>query len=104
SVQTRGVLCARAIRCLALMLHAPVGRDPADATTAASDGHIPTSYRAALRADALRGARIGIVGSLFGTAPEDQEVATVVEKSIDALKKAGAETFDVAIPGLDDLL
>ena len=43
-------------------------------STAASAGHIPASYRAGLRADAIKGARIGVVRSLFGTAPEDQEV------------------------------
>jgi len=104
STQDIGGPIARSIVDLALMLDATVGADPADASTAASAGRIPASYRAGLRADALRGARIGIVRGLFGTAPEDQEVSTVVQKAIDALKKAGADTLDVTIPGLDDLL
>jgi amidase len=104
STQDIGGPLARSIADLAVMLDATVGADPADASTGASNGHIPASYRAGLRADALRGARIGVVRSLFGTAPEDQEVSTVVQKSIEALKKTGAEIIDVAIPGLEDLL
>ena len=104
STQDIGGPIARSIADLAIMLDATVGTDPADASTAVGAGRIPASYRAALRADALAGARIGVVRSLFGTAPEDQEVTTIVQKAIDGLKKAGAEIIDVAIPGLDDLL
>jgi amidase len=95
---------ARTVTDLALMLDATVGRDPADATTAASDGHIPASYRAALRADALRGARLGVLTNLFGSAPEDAEVTASVRSALDAMKRAGAEVVDVTIPGLDDQL
>jgi len=104
TTQDIGGPIARSIADLAIMLDATVGTDPADASTAVSAGRIPSSYRAALRADALPGARIGVVRSLFGTAPEDQEVTAIVQKAIDGLKKAGAELIDVAIPGLDDLL
>jgi Asp-tRNA(Asn)/Glu-tRNA(Gln) amidotransferase A subunit family amidase len=104
STQDIGGPIARTIADLAIMLDATVGPDPADPSTAGSSGHIPASYRAGLRADALRGARIGVVRALFGTAPDDQEVATIVQKSLDALKEHGAEIVDVGIPGLDDLL
>ena len=104
STQDIGGPIARTIADLAIMLDATVGADPADASTAGSAAHIPASYRAGLRAEALRGARIGVVRSLFGTAPEDQEVTAVVQKALDGLKKDGAEVVDVAIAGLDDLL
>jgi hypothetical protein len=104
STQDIGGPIARTIADLAIMLDATVGADPADASTSVSAGHIPVSYRAALHADALAGARIGVVRGLFGAAPEDQEVATVVQSALDSLKKAGAETIDVVIPGLDELL
>jgi hypothetical protein len=52
----------------------------------------------------LKDARLGIVRSLFGANPEDQEVTTVVNRMLEALKKAGAEPIDVVIPGLDELL
>jgi hypothetical protein len=57
-----------------------------------------------LRADALKGARIGVLTNLFGGAPEDAEVSTSVRSALDAMKKAGAEIVDVTIPGLDDQL
>jgi Asp-tRNA(Asn)/Glu-tRNA(Gln) amidotransferase A subunit family amidase len=104
TTQDIGGPLARTMADLAIMLDATVGADPADPTTAASAGQIPASYRAGLRADAIKGARIGVVRSLFGSAPEDQEVSTVVQQTLDALKKAGAETIDVVVPGLDDLL
>jgi Asp-tRNA(Asn)/Glu-tRNA(Gln) amidotransferase A subunit family amidase len=104
STQDIGGPLARTIADLAIVLDATVGPDPADASTTAAAGRIPASFRAGLRADALKGARIGVVRSLFGTAPEDQEVTAVVQKALEALKTAGAEVSDVVIPGLDDLL
>src|SRR6185503_18325159 len=100
STQDIGGPITRSIADLAIMLDATVGADPADPSTTVSAGQIPASYRAGLRADAIAGARIGVVRSLFGTAPEDQEVTTVVQQALDSLKKAGAEIIDVAIPGL----
>jgi hypothetical protein len=87
---------------LALMLDATVGADPADAITERSNGHIPRSYRDGLSADGLKGVRIGVLKQLFGTAPEDEEVASIVRASLDAMKKAGAELVDVIIPGLEE--
>lgn len=104
STQDIGGPLARSITDLALMLDATVGADPLDETTRASEGRLPTSYRDALRADALQGARLGIIRTLFGTAPEDQEVTRIVNQWIEALKQAGAVPIDVLIPGLDDLL
>lgn len=104
STQDIGGPIARTMTDLAVMLDATVGPDPADASTRASEGHVPKSYRDALRLDVLKGARLGIVRSLFGATPEDQEVTTVVNKTIEALKQAGAEPIDVAVPGLDELL
>jgi Asp-tRNA(Asn)/Glu-tRNA(Gln) amidotransferase A subunit family amidase len=104
STQDIGGPIARTIADLAIMLDATVGPDPADATTSVSAGKIPASYRSGLRADSGKGARLGVVRSLFGTAAEDQEVSTIVNRALDTLKKAGIETADVAIPGLEDLL
>jgi Asp-tRNA(Asn)/Glu-tRNA(Gln) amidotransferase A subunit family amidase len=104
STQDIGGPIARSIADLSVMLDATVGPDPADRQTTASTGRIPTSFRSALRADALKDARIGVARSLFGTVPEDQEVGNIIQKSLDGLRKAGAEVFDVVIPGLDDLL
>ncbi|MGH9174462.1 MAG: amidase family protein, partial [Vicinamibacterales bacterium] len=104
STQDIGGPIARTIADLSIMLDATVGVDPTDPSTSASAGRIPASYRAGLRADALKGARIGVIRSMFGTATEDQEVAGIVQRALDGLKKLDAEVTDVAIPGLDDLL
>jgi Asp-tRNA(Asn)/Glu-tRNA(Gln) amidotransferase A subunit family amidase len=104
STQDIGGPLARSIEDLTVVLDATVGPDPSDPSTAVSDGRIPKSFRASLSAGKLTGARIGVIRSLFGAAPEDQEVTTVVQRALDELKKAGAELSDVVIPGLDDLL
>jgi amidase len=104
STQDIGGPLARTITDLAIMLDATVGPDAADAVTKGGAGHIPASYRALLRPDALTGARIGVVRALFGSAAEDEEVTAVVNKTLDALKQGGAEVIDVVIPGLDELL
>ncbi|MDO8678062.1 MAG: amidase family protein [Acidobacteriota bacterium] len=95
---------ARSVTDLAIMLDATVGADPTDAITAESAGRIPKTYRDSLKADGLKGARIGTLRSLFGTAPEDDEVAGIVRKALDGLKAQGAEVVEITVPGLDDLL
>jgi amidase len=95
---------ARSVTDLAIMLDATVGPDPNDKITAEGASHIPKSYRDALSADGLKGARIGVLRALWGTAPEDEEVAGIVRKALDGFKAQGAEVVDVSVPGLDDLL
>ncbi|MGQ0734998.1 MAG: amidase family protein [Acidobacteriota bacterium] len=104
TTQDIGGPIARTVTDLAIMLDATVGPDAADPQTAASAGRIPPSYRAALNDKALVGARLGVVRGLVGAAAEDQEVAGLVNKALEALKAAGAEIMDVVIPGLDELL
>lgn len=108
---------ARTIADLAIIFDATVAPDKADAQTLAvrvkevdddePSGAAPPrrpAYRSALQRNALKGARIGVVRSLFGSAPEDQEVTTIVNRALEAMSKAGAEVTDVSVPGLDDLL
>jgi amidase len=95
---------ARTVTDLAIMLDATVGIDPADPITKDSTGHIPKSYREALVIDGLKGARIGVLRSLWGTAPEDEEVAVILRRALDQMKTQGAEVVDITVPGLDDLL
>jgi amidase len=104
STQDIGGPLARSMTDLALMLDATVGADPSDPSTAISQGRVPPSYRATLDAATLQGARLGVIRELFGNAPEDQEVTTIVNRSLEALKKSGAEISDVTVPGLGDLL
>ena len=95
---------ARTVEDLVTMLDVTVGEDPADPATAASRGHIPASYRAALDRDALRGKRIGLLTNLLGTTREDAEVTALNRKALDAMKAAGAVVEEVTIAGLDDVL
>jgi amidase len=95
---------ARSVSDLAIMLDATVGPDSADAITAEGASHIPKSYRDGLTPGGLKGARIGVLRSLFGTAPEDDEVGAVVRKALDDMKAQGAEVLDITVPGMDDLL
>jgi Asp-tRNA(Asn)/Glu-tRNA(Gln) amidotransferase A subunit family amidase len=93
---------ARTVTDLAIMLDATVGADPADAITQASAGHIPSSYRDQLNADALRGITIGVVKNMFGTAPDEEEIGALDRKALEAMQRAGAKLVDVSIPAVDE--
>jgi Asp-tRNA(Asn)/Glu-tRNA(Gln) amidotransferase A subunit family amidase len=95
---------ARTIADLAIALDATVGPDPDDRTTALGDGRRPESFRAALRADALKGARIGVLTAYFGGAGDDPEMADVTRKAIAQMNTLGAETIEVTIPELETLI
>lgn len=91
---------ARTVRDVALVLDATAGYDPTDVITTTSIGRIPATYTAALKPDALAGARIGVLTEFFGTAPEDAEVAAVVRRAIDEMQARGATAVDISVPSL----
>ena len=93
---------ARTVTDLATMLDVTVGADPADAITQGSAGHIPASYRALLKADALRGVTIGVVTSMFGRGPDEEEINAIDRRALDAMAQAGAKVVDVTVAGLDE--
>ena len=95
---------ARSVADLAIVLDATAGWDPADPQTALAVGNVPSSFAAALRPDALAGARIGLLTHLFGSDPEDGEVAALVRDAAEAMRRLGAALVEVAIPGLAGLL
>lgn len=95
---------ARTVTDLTIMLDATVGPDPSDPITKEGAAHIPRTYREALTPDGLKGARIGVLRSLWGSAPEDDEVGGILRKALDGIKAQGAEVVDITVPGLDDLL
>jgi Asp-tRNA(Asn)/Glu-tRNA(Gln) amidotransferase A subunit family amidase len=94
---------ARSVADLAVVLDATVGEDPADAVTKGHLARVP-KFGEALKAAALKGARIGLLKNLVGAAPEDEEVAGIVRKALDLMKAQGAEVVEVTIPGLEELL
>jgi amidase len=102
--QDTGGPMAKSVTDVATVLDATVGYDPVDEVTVTGSGKIPATYTSALKADALKGARIGVVNQLFGDAPEDQEVGDVVRAALAEMRAHGATLVDVAIPGLTDQL
>jgi len=101
---------ARNVRDLAQLLDVMVAYDPEDPQTALGDGQKQGSYTRYLRADGLKGARIGILREPFGFMSEPgsddfKKVDAVFEKNIAELKAAGATIVDpIVIPDLLPLL
>jgi Asp-tRNA(Asn)/Glu-tRNA(Gln) amidotransferase A subunit family amidase len=80
------------------------GVDPADPATAAAAGRVRNDYRAYLRTDGLRGARLGVLRALVETGDADFEVLAVMDRAIEALGAAGAVIVDpFEIAGFDRL-
>ena len=86
---------ARSVADIAAVLGVVTGIDPADAATKKSEGKFERDYTKYLKADALKGARIGIARDFLGV---DQDVDWVVDAAIDSMKKAGATLVDVRYP------
>jgi amidase len=91
----------RSVADAAVMLDSMAGYDPADPLTAFSVGHIPKTYTASLNKNALKGARIGVLQTMFGTRPEHQEVNRVMANALELLKKQGAILVPVSAADLD---
>ena len=83
---------------VAMLLNALAGVDEADPAGHAAAGNIPEDYSAFLKTDSLKGKRFGLLRQAMGYHP-DVDAAT--EKSITALKEAGAEVLDVKIDSYD---
>lgn len=94
SFDTGGPL-ARSVHDIAVSLNIMAGVDPADPATQKSKGKLAADYTKFLKADALKGARIGIARDFMGT---DVDVDWVIESSLEAMRKAGATIVDVKYP------
>ncbi len=92
---------ARSVTDAALMLDSMAGYDAADPLTAFGVGHIPKTYTAYLDKKALKGARIGVLQTMFGTKPEHEEVNRVMANAIEVLKKQGAIIVPLSAPEMD---
>ncbi|MFN7981940.1 MAG: amidase family protein [Vicinamibacterales bacterium] len=95
---------ARTVGDLILMLDHTVGPDPSDPVTRDSQNHIPRSYNGSVGDAGLGDITIGVLTPLFGTAPEDAEVAGIVREALENIKSLGAGVVEIPFPGLDDLL
>jgi Asp-tRNA(Asn)/Glu-tRNA(Gln) amidotransferase A subunit family amidase len=94
----------RTVADTAAVLQAIAGDDPDDPVTAASRGRVDANYAAALRADGLKGARLGVLHQAYDTPTLDHEVDSVFRGAVGELRSLGADVIDpVAVADLDAL-
>src|SRR3954451_2767350 len=94
----------RTVADTAAVLQAIAGPDPADPITAAGRDHVSANYAASLRADALKGARIGVLHQAYDTPTLDHDVDAVFRGALGELRNLGAEVIDpVEVAGLDEM-
>jgi amidase len=94
SFDTAGPL-ARSVYDVAAALGVMAGIDPSDAATRRSEGRLEPDYTRYLKADALNGARIGLVRDFTGA---DPDVDWAVNAGVAAMRRAGATVIDVRLP------
>ena len=94
SLDTGGPM-ARSVYDVAVSLGIMTGVDPADPMTKRSEGKFEKDYTKFLKADALKGARIGVARDYMGA---DPDVDWQIESAIIAMKKAGATVIDLKYP------
>lgn len=77
----------RTVEDAARLLDVMAGYDSEDPVTALGVGHVTTSYREALRPDALRGARLGLLEAFMGSADVHRPVNDVVREAVGRLRR-----------------
>ena len=87
----------RSVADAAALLTAIAAPDAADAASKERTDATAIDYTTHLKADALKGARIGVVRKLMGYQPDTD---AAMERAIGALKAAGATVVDAEIPTL----
>ncbi|WP_043113700.1 amidase family protein [Solimonas soli] len=85
---------ARSVADLAVLLDAIVGVDARDPVTARAKGHIARTYMTALKKDALKGARLGVLRQVFDPKVTDPRIIANFNETLAELRKAGAEIVD----------
>ncbi len=93
---------ARTVRDAAICLGALTGVDSADAKTLASAGHLLSDYTPFLKADGLKGKRIGFYTGANGT---HNGVDALMKNAVDYLRAQGAEIIEIdniLAPGTDN--
>jgi amidase len=93
----------RTVTDAALLLDVMAGYDADDPITAFSKGRIPQTYTHLLSTDALKGARIGVMTNMMGTAERHQEVNKVMADVISKFQSLGAGIVRFDLPEYDKL-
>jgi len=98
----------RTVADTAALLQAIAGPDPDDPATTAGRDRISVNdaadYAASLRADGLKGARIGVLHQAYDTPTLDRDVDDVFKGALGELRSLGAEVIDpVEVAGLDEM-
>lgn len=92
---------ARTVSDAVRILNVLTGYDPADPATAWSVGYTESDYAHHLQDDGVKGKRIGVLWSFFGSEPIHEEVNRVASKAFDDLRRLGATVIDLDTPDLD---
>jgi Asp-tRNA(Asn)/Glu-tRNA(Gln) amidotransferase A subunit family amidase len=90
---------ARSVTDAALLLDVMAGYDQGDPVTAYGRGHIPKTYTAFLKPDALKGARIGMMTDLYGSGETHEPVNAVMRAAIAKMEALGATIVRFQLPG-----
>jgi Asp-tRNA(Asn)/Glu-tRNA(Gln) amidotransferase A subunit family amidase len=93
----------RTVKDAAKLLDVMVGYDPKDPITSFGIGKTPASYAASLNANALKGARIGVMTNLYGKEERHAEVNKVMEQVIKTMEAKGASIIRFTLPEYDTL-
>jgi amidase len=89
---------ARTVADVAILLGALAGPDKRDPASRPAAKRGLVDYTPFLDANGLKGARIGVARTLFGS---DKRVAKIMDESLDAMKQAGAILVDVELKSSD---
>ena len=89
----------RTVSDVAILLNGIAGVDDADPAGPAAKGHVASDYTTYLKADALKGKRLGVLRQAMGYHPDVDKSMT---DAIAALKAAGAEVIDVKVGTYND--
>jgi Asp-tRNA(Asn)/Glu-tRNA(Gln) amidotransferase A subunit family amidase len=93
---------ARTVSDAAAVFQVVVGADPNDPVTAGASEHLPVDYMAALRVDALRGSRLGVLTQAYMRSTTDSEVVTRFQEAIEDLRELGATVIpDLSVDSLN---
>jgi Asp-tRNA(Asn)/Glu-tRNA(Gln) amidotransferase A subunit family amidase len=94
----------RTVEDAAIVYGVIAGYDAADPVTEAGTGRVKPDYTRYLKAEGLRGARLGVLRALVDTATADDEVQMRMAEAIADLREAGAIIVDpFSIPDFDRL-